>query len=133
MTVSLKLPTSAASGWAEAAPEAFQPLSFGKLLWKTAVTTGSINSYQTPEHIFHSSSSINVDSVKDTCVLINSMQDIVEQFQMHEQTLGQLFQKETLVSEIISEDLGSQQMAHSTICEILVSCKKYLIRYVSSN
>lgn len=88
MTVSLKLPTSAASGWAEVAPAAFQPSSFGKQQW-----TGSINSYEASEHIFRSSCSINVDSVKYTPVLINSMQDIVEQLQMHEQTLGQLFQK----------------------------------------
>lgn len=40
-------------------------------------------------------------------------------------TLGQLFHKETLVLENILEDLGSQQMVHSTICEILISCKKY--------
>lgn len=94
-------------------------------LWKTAMTTSSLNSYEASEYIFHSSCSTTVDSVKDTCVSINSIQDILEQLQMHEKTLGHIFQKETLVPENISEDLSRQQMVHGTICEIFIGCKKY--------
>lgn len=46
--------------------------------WKTALTTGSINNYEAFEHILYFYCSINAVSVKDTRVLMNSLQDIVE-------------------------------------------------------
>lgn len=46
--------------------------------WKTALTIRSINSYKAFEHILYFYCSFNDVSVKDTCVLMDSLQDIVK-------------------------------------------------------
>lgn len=50
----------------------------GIFFWKTALTIKSINSYKAFEHILYFYCSINAVSVKDTCVLMDSLQDIVK-------------------------------------------------------
>ena len=98
--------------------------------WKTALTTGSINSYEAFEHILYFYCSINADSVKDTCVLMNSLEDIVEKLWLpnawtnfYIRCLGLFFQRGALAPANVSEDLGSQCMACSAACEILDSCR----------
>lgn len=69
--VSLKLPTHQVD-WSSSSgiPAIF--------FWKTAQRTASINRYESLEHIHYFYWSINDVSVKDTGVLINRLQDIVE-------------------------------------------------------
>jgi len=98
--------------------------------WKTALTIGSINTYEAIEHIFHFYYSINAVSVKHSCVLMNSLQDIVEKHwlpnawtNLYIRCLGLFFQKGALAPANTSENSGSQCMACSTVCEILDGCR----------
>lgn len=94
--------------------------------WKTALTTGSINSYEAFEHILYFYCSINAVSVKGTYVLMNSLQDIAEKLRLpnawrnfYIRCLGLFFQRGALALANVSEDLGSRLMVCSAVCEIL--------------